>query len=137
VQWTVPATGSYTIFAKGAAGSGSFNSGGAGASMQGTFNLVSNQVLSILVGEQRPTITTTTTRSGGGGTFVALGADYTTATPLIVAGGGGGNAYNYGGLISLIQRFVCALIQRIRVRLCNLIFLYDFIVFYYYFLILI
>jgi threonine/homoserine/homoserine lactone efflux protein len=55
VQWIVPATGAYTIVARGA--SGGFKtgcSGGAGASMQGVFSLVAGQVLSILVGQRPP-----------------------------------------------------------------------------------
>jgi hypothetical protein len=89
IQWVVPSTGSYVIFAAGAQGAFTAGSlGGSGATMQGVFALVAGQTLSILVGKQ-PTSPTTLYPAGGGGSFVALGASYSTATPLIVAGGGG------------------------------------------------
>jgi hypothetical protein len=79
-QFTIPATGNYSIEARGAQGGGS--AGGKGASIKGTFSLTAGQVLKILVGQQG--LTTTPATSGGGGAFVAIGT-----TPLIVAGGGG------------------------------------------------
>ena len=90
VQWVVPATGPYSIVARGAQGCASSGLlGGRGASMQGIFSLTAGETLSILVGQQ-PCATTTLYPGGGGGSFVALGANYATATPLVVAGGGGG-----------------------------------------------
>ncbi len=88
--YTVPAgVTSLDITAKGA--SGGYYPGataGNGATMSGTFAVTPGQVLSILVG-QSPGASSFTFPGGGGGSFVALGADYTTATPLLVAGGGG------------------------------------------------
>ena len=55
--------------------------------MTGTFNVTPGQELSILVGQEP---SGSGYPAGGGGTYVALGANYTSATPLIVAGGGGG-----------------------------------------------
>jgi hypothetical protein len=60
--------------------------------MQGVFALVAGETLSILVGQQAGA-SVSKIPAGGGGTFVALGANYTTATPLLVAGGGAG-VYN-------------------------------------------
>jgi hypothetical protein len=79
-QFTIPATGNYSIEARGAQGGGS--AGGKGASIRGTFSLTAGQVLKILVGQQG--LTTIPATSGGGGAFVVIGT-----TPLIVAGGGG------------------------------------------------
>ncbi len=59
VQWLVPSTGDYTILAVGAQGAFSAGSvGGYGASMQGVFYLIENQILSILVGQQPSSPTT-------------------------------------------------------------------------------
>jgi hypothetical protein len=89
VQWVVPASGSYVILASGAEGGFDYyGAGGPGASMQGIFELLAGQTLSILVGGQP--LSSSGYPAGGGGTFVALGANYTNSTPLIVAGGGGG-----------------------------------------------
>ncbi len=62
VVWRVPASGPYTILALGA--QGGYNSPivgiqgrGLGASMQGVFDLVINDTLSILVGEMPPSPT--------------------------------------------------------------------------------
>jgi hypothetical protein len=101
VQWVVPASGSYVILANGAEGGLSFYDGfgGPGASMQGIFELLAGQTLSILVGGQP--LSSSGFPAGGGGTFVALGANYTNSTPLIVAGGGGGiysNSLNCGNV---------------------------------------
>ena len=89
--WTVPATGVYTIDARGARG-GTYpgrNSGGNGARMVGTFNLTAGQQIKILVGQEGYY------GGGGGGSFVATSAN----TPLIVAGGGGGGGSACGGPI--------------------------------------
>ena len=93
--WTVPATGQYTIEAWGASsGVGNSNWGpggfaGLGVKYTGTFTLEQGNKLSIVVGQQGAGASYGC--MGGGGSFVALGADYTTATPLLVAGGGGGS----------------------------------------------
>jgi hypothetical protein len=63
--------------------------GGLGATVKGTFPLRVGEALSFLIGQQPP-LTPGKYPGGGGGSFVALGANYTTATPLLVAGGGGG-----------------------------------------------
>jgi prepilin-type N-terminal cleavage/methylation domain-containing protein len=102
--YTIPAgIKSIDITATGAQG-GQVNSGtgGLGASVKGTFAVTPGQVLSILVGQQPPV--NASYPAGGGGTFVALGADYTTATPMIVAGGGGAgnNTTGQGGQITNI-----------------------------------
>ncbi|MBC8740476.1 hypothetical protein F6X40_27960, partial [Paraburkholderia sp. UCT31] len=97
-EWTVPATGSYTITAAGAGG-GSASiygySGGGGAIMRGTVGLQQGDVLQIVVGQ--PGIAAQalygvyqTDGGGGGGSFVVLKAG---SVPLVVAGGGGGSNY--------------------------------------------
>ncbi len=101
--WTVPATGTYTIEARGAQGAENYDSsytGANGAVMIGDFNLSSGEQLIILVGQQgSQSVSSTLSSAGGGGSFVTLvdsGSSYTIAassykvTPLIVAGGGGG-----------------------------------------------
>ena len=105
--WTVPQTGSYTITAKGAAGSAGHpqNSGntlgGNGAIMEGTFDLEKGEKIEILCGQ----IGMYGNRGGGGGggTFVvksgATTANYSTHI-LVIAGGGGGGGYgsNHDGV---------------------------------------
>jgi hypothetical protein len=88
-QWTVPATGSYTLAVAGAAGGTCTNSGGQGIIVQGTYVLNKGTVLSILVGQMG---NSTYDAGGGGGTFVISGS-----SPLIVAGGGGGGASTGAG----------------------------------------
>jgi hypothetical protein len=95
-EWTVPATGSYTLTARGAAGGG--NGGGYGAIMTGTFNLTQSTKLKIVVG-QRGNLSSGQAGSynsggGGGGSFVVTNDN---ATILVVAGGGGGGNGDYGG----------------------------------------
>jgi prepilin-type N-terminal cleavage/methylation domain-containing protein len=66
--------------------------GGRGAYVSADFSVTPGQVLSILVGQQPNSPASDygfAFPGGGGGTFVAMGANYVTATPLIVAGGGG------------------------------------------------
>jgi hypothetical protein len=91
--WTVPLSGTYTITARGAAGSGP--AGGLGAVLSGRFSLTAGETIWILVGQQgssgNSTAHTHPSHSGGGGSFVARGVSYSSATPLIVAGGGGGS----------------------------------------------
>ena len=90
----IPATGSYTITAKGASGKSNYGSTleGLGGIVRGTFTLTKGDILAILVGQRNPTSTSTQYFGGGaGGTFVATVTgvgNNTTATPLLVAGGG-------------------------------------------------
>ena len=101
-EWTVPATGTYTIEALGAEGGDLTDSpntfAGKGARMIGEFNLTQGTVLKILVGQRGgnanssgPPCATTNNRGGGGG-----GGSFVTDlsnTPLIVAGGGNGDSW--------------------------------------------
>lgn len=92
-EWTVPASGSYTITAAGAKGGfhpWSGNDGGFGAQMTGTFDLEEGDILYILVGQQGGDALNfdNAAPGGGGGTFVWDPTD--DAEPLIAAGGGGG-----------------------------------------------
>ena len=90
-EWTVPASGTYTIEVWGARGGGSGNYG-KGARMKGDFSLTQGDVLRIVVGQMGGAASS---GSGGGGTFVAkkTGSNLSQSTALIVAGGGGG-VYN-------------------------------------------
>jgi hypothetical protein len=83
-EWTVPATGAYSITAVGARGGGSSNTG-KGAKIYGEFNLTQGQVIKILVGQMG---SGTYNGGGGGGSFAWLASSAT--EPLIAAGGGGG-----------------------------------------------
>lgn len=93
--WTVPATGIYSITARGAQGSyGNLTEPGLGAVITARFNLTVGQKLEMVVG-QAPGDTTdgqviaaSGAAAGGGGSFVCLGS---TNTPLLIAGGGGGH----------------------------------------------
>ena len=87
-EWVVPASGTYSITALGAQGG---NNGGLGASVTGEFDLVSGDVLKILVGQQGSFLGFGS--GGGGGSFVST----TINTPLIVAGGGGGSGHSGPG----------------------------------------
>ncbi len=94
-EWTVPSTGSYIIEVWGAEGGSSTgynDDGGEGARMKGTFSLVQNSVLKILVGQQGQDVSCTP--GGGGRTFVT----YSNNSPLIIAGGGGGASTDYDGI---------------------------------------
>lgn len=92
--WTVPATASYTITARGAQGSDpSGTTGGLGAIMQGTFDLTAGEKIQILVGQTAPVGNAGRlykSSSGGGGTFVVRNGATTAANVLVIAGGGGG-----------------------------------------------
>jgi hypothetical protein len=110
-EWTVPATGLYTIQVQGAGGGANYYTqrvrGGYGAAMTGDFNLTAGQTLKIVVGQrgldgtQDDFATATYPQevggSAGGGSFVISA----TNVPLVVAGGGGGATtrlgYNPGG----------------------------------------
>lgn len=85
--WTVPASGNYTIEAKGATAGSQGENGryvGKPALMTGTFSFAQGQILRILVGQTGWDGSTRPGWGGGGGTFVAINND-----PLIVAGGCG------------------------------------------------
>ncbi len=88
-KWTVPATGTYVIEALGARGGNQYGkSGGSGAFVQGHFNLIAGQQLTLVVGQAgEGTTQNGHGTAGGGGTFVVSD---TNNTPLLVAGGGGG-----------------------------------------------
>ena len=90
-QWTVPYTGDYRIEAIGAAGGydshpNSSQYRGRGAKMIGTFSLMKDEVIQILVGQEGGINKGSVSSGGGGGTFVVRGSKI----PLIIAGGGGG-----------------------------------------------
>jgi len=93
-SWTVPASATYRIVAKGAAG-GHRTSGttapGRGTIMTGDFTLTQGTVLLILVGQMGSD--GSTGGGGGGGTFVVTGTQ-SNPSPLIIAGGGGGSLDN-------------------------------------------
>jgi hypothetical protein len=66
--WVVPSTGNYRILAKGAkGGDGNAGVGGAGASMQGDFQLTKGDVIKILVGQSGVDWTSLSGGGGGGG----------------------------------------------------------------------
>ena len=89
-RWTAPATASYRIAATGAAGqdNGNSHTGGAGATIQGEFDLTQGDIIDILVGQKGTSNTQHGNENGGGGgSFVVVNS---TNSPLVVAGGGGG-----------------------------------------------
>lgn len=95
ILWTVPSSGTYRIDAYGAQGGASFGwgrGGGAGARMQGDFNLTINEVIKIVVGQQGDG--NYYDGAGGGGTYVTRNDN----SILVVAGAGGGHAPNDGGV---------------------------------------
>jgi Glycine rich protein len=120
-RWKVPITGQYLIEARGGDGGGrntyrvtfsAVGGGGLGASVANVFNLIKDDVIYIVVGQNgsSSTLTDATTRdiggAGGGASYVyKLSTD---EYPLIVAGGGSGasccvntfnsaNAFNHNG----------------------------------------
>lgn len=93
--WTVPATGTYRIIAKGAQGAPyTASAGGVGAVIQGDFSLTKGEKINIVVGQtaRPPAARAGRNGSGGGGTFVVKANVSTpsTADILVIAGGGGG-----------------------------------------------
>jgi hypothetical protein len=82
-EWTVPATGIYTITCAGAGGNKGSGTAGRGYVIVTNQTLNKGQVLKILVGQVG---TSAYGRGGGGGTFVATSLNI----PLVVCGGGGG-----------------------------------------------
>ena len=100
-EWTVPASGTYTIEVWGEQGGTSTYSsatytGGQGARMKGDFTLSANDVLKILVGQKGSNSTNYKGSGGGGGTYVVkkTGSGATDITALIIAGGGGAGGGN-------------------------------------------
>ncbi len=89
--WTVPTTGTYNIVAYGAAGGSVFAgaTGGFGAQVGGSFNLMANQVLRIAVGGAGQDGSYGS--GGGGGSFVVFDVD--NAILAIAGGGGGGGGF--------------------------------------------
>jgi hypothetical protein len=85
--WTVPASGTYTITACGAAGFSAATTykGGRGACVGGDFSLTEGEQLTIAVGQRGAG--DGCSGGGGGASFVVT----ETGTPLVVGGGGGGN----------------------------------------------
>lgn len=101
-QWTCPKTGSYRIKCIGATGgihNGSYSPAfpGAGAIIEGDFQLTSGQILNIVVGQKPSSVTGTSYNgaAGGGGSFVYTGNIGGTGL-LICAGGGGGTGHGGG-----------------------------------------
>ena len=101
-QWTVPATGTYSITTAGSrAGraTGQTYTSGNGAIVSGTVSLVQGQILEIICGQYLDAtnglaqVASYAGLGGGGGTFVN---NYTTSTLLMAAGGGSG-ASTYSG----------------------------------------
>jgi hypothetical protein len=97
--WTVPKTGLYTINATGAAGAASAGTyvGGAGARVQGTFQLTAGTKLRILVGQMGLT-GSTYGGGGGGGSFVMKETGSNVSDIYLIAGGGGGSGYSTSAL---------------------------------------
>lgn len=101
-EWVVPATGNYTIRAKGAKGGNGGNSsaisqGGNGADITGTFQLTAGTVLKIIVGQmgesRAPYI-----GGGGGGSFVWVSGTNQLLVAAAGGGGGGGNSGTIGAI---------------------------------------
>ena len=99
-EWTVPASGTYRITAKGASGGAYGGSGssqgypGAGATVVGDISLTLGTVLKIVVG-QKPTSTSSDYKSGsagGGASWVYTGSIGGNGL-IVVAGGGGGTGH--------------------------------------------
>lgn len=93
-EWTVPATGSYTITCVGASGGNPGQTPGRGARMVGSFTLTQGTIISILVGQEGGVKNSGCNAGGGGGSFVWNKS--ITSQPLIVAGGGGGGGGGCG-----------------------------------------
>ncbi len=97
--WTVPTTGTYSIFAYGAqGGNGAGNLGGLGAEVGGYINLIAGEQIDVVVGARGSNggFGDLYGGGGGGGTFVFSALSW----PLVVAGGGGGAFYLGSGPIN-------------------------------------
>jgi hypothetical protein len=93
--WTVPATGTYRITARGAQGAPvEASAGGRGAIITGDFSLTAGEKLQILIGQTAAVGSGRLYRSsaGGGGSFVVKYTGVTNIVDdiLVIAGGGGG-----------------------------------------------
>lgn len=100
-EWVVPVTGNYSIAAYGAQGG---NSGGAGASITGTFSLTQGDVLKIVVGQKGVDGTVsgvTYIGGGGGGGSYVMKSPYMNAASILVIAGGGGGLTNFGSTASI------------------------------------
>ncbi len=97
-EWTVPMTGNYKIRALGSMGGG--EGGGFGADITGTFPLIKNEVIKILVGQKgtlgKGDAGSKNSGGGGGGSFIVKSDD----NILLIAGGGGGGNGDYSGVTS-------------------------------------
>jgi hypothetical protein len=99
-HWQVPAgQDEITIIAAGAKGGDSRGwtdhvpkAGGAGAQVQGNFNVSPGQVLTILVGGRGQGSSSSLGGGGGGGSFVWVGTGPAADDNLMIAAGGGGGA---------------------------------------------
>jgi len=100
MEWTVPRTATYRIFAQGAGGNydncyGYY--GGAGAQMRGDFSLTQGEIVTIAVGQRGLSGCASqgcshNVSGGNGATWVLRGNKYTNAAQsdvMIIAGGGG------------------------------------------------
>jgi hypothetical protein len=103
-EWTVPASGTYRIEARGArGGNGNTGPGGAGARIITDIDLSINDKLRILVGQNGGDrgSGTNLTGAGGGGTFVTKYVATLSLTQqsdiIVIAGGGGGSGSSFGG----------------------------------------
>ena len=101
-EWIVPADGTYSIEAWGAAATGT--RAGHGIKVKGNFVLNQGNVIKILVGQMGvlfhlDDIESNTASGGGGGTFVwnsNIGIPSSSNYPMIAAGGGGGGSGTSG-----------------------------------------
>lgn len=100
----VPASGPYVLLVLGGGGGNAGSvSGGPGAEVQATFQLVQGQVLQIMVGGQGGPGNTGDSQAGAGGGGASMVAVLPTAgpafpNPLVIAGGGGGAGYDLRGV---------------------------------------
>lgn len=93
-EWTVPATGRYSIKVTGAAGglTSGYATTGYGAVIQGEFTLSQGTVLKIAVGQKGVAAASSSYGGGGGG-----GSFVVQNSTLIIAAGGGGSHGTGGG----------------------------------------
>ena len=97
-EWTVPATGSYTIRVAGAKGGDAKGyTGGSGRTVDATFTLTQNQVIKILIGQSGLSATSSVSNVGGGGGGGSFVINKTDNSILLIAGGGGGAKDNTSG----------------------------------------
>ena len=111
-EWTIPASGTYRIEARGAKGGDVTGyTGGKGAKILGEISLSIGETIFVLCGQQGSNPTgqyPSGSAGGGGGSFVSKGSDLGSSNPLIVAAGGGGGRHGSGaadGQPGLITNF--------------------------------